>query len=149
MGKIRWSVKKSLALSLAFFCLVFIGLCFVPMFACYDATNTLFYGSVIQSFLSPEKDTSIGLPIAGFSVAVLLILVGFVFFLRSVFSSEGVGDAEDKFFVFGDFFMTLGSAVFTIFCFSSHHNWAIFLGLLGILSGIVSIIVHYKKLSYL
>lgn len=145
--KFEWNVKKSITLGLLLLSLAFLGLSFLPMYSVYVAEGTYAYGTVIESFQYPSPDSAVGLAIGAYIAYGVLDLVGAFFYLRSLISNPEDGDKEDKFFVFGSWFLTLSHGVFMLFAFSMHHTLAIVLGVVGVAIGIASIVLHYKKLS--
>ena len=84
----------------------------------------------------------------GFLVAFLALFVtGEVFLLRSYHVDKEKDDIEDKFFVFGVFFIALGFALFSMLCLAITSLIPLVVAILYAVLAVVSVVIHHKFLT--
>ncbi|MCR5348541.1 MAG: hypothetical protein K6E59_02920 [Bacilli bacterium] len=145
---IEWSVKKRIALIGLLTLPIFVIACLaVPMFVYVDPDTGIHYGGLVSYFIhAPWGGEKIFYIVAE---GLTLLCFGFSAYrlIRSVRADPDVGDDEDRHFVFGFAISVLGFAIFAMACFAANSYIPMAVGLLGAGYGIVSLIVHFRKLS--
>ncbi len=142
--KKKWNVKKSICLgALILNYLPF--LCF--LFPAYFDKEPMPVHCNMVDYVSASDASRIVFFFVSYGLFFVAVTVAAVFFLKAIFACSGVGDEEDKYYVFGFVFMILGNLILGITMFGQNNYIPMVWSLGYIILALAMIILHFKKLS--